>query len=54
VRVFAHDYPTDVVGVVLIDSMSPSSAKSSVSDTSAQSDAPSIVEWLFTLLTPAD
>jgi pimeloyl-ACP methyl ester carboxylesterase len=33
VRVFTNDYPTDVVGVVLIDSMSPSSARSSASDT---------------------
>jgi pimeloyl-ACP methyl ester carboxylesterase len=46
VRVFTHEYPSDVVGVVLIDSMSPSSAKSSDSGIPAQSDAPSIVDWL--------
>ena len=32
VRVFAHDYPGDVAGVVLIESMSPSAAKGSGSD----------------------
>ena len=48
-RVFTNQYPTDVVGVVLIDSMSPSSAKSSTSGTPAQSDAPSIIDWLLTL-----
>jgi pimeloyl-ACP methyl ester carboxylesterase len=49
VRVFTHEYPTDVVGVVLIDSMSPSTATSSASGIPAQSDAPSIVDWLLTL-----
>jgi pimeloyl-ACP methyl ester carboxylesterase len=49
VRVFAHQYSTDVVGVVLIDSMSPSSAKQSAPDSTEQSDAPSVVEWLLTL-----
>lgn len=33
VRVFVHDYPTDVAGVVLIDSMSPRQAKGSATDT---------------------
>ena len=32
VRVFAHEYPADVAGVVLIESMSPSAAKASTSD----------------------
>ena len=48
VRVFAHDYPADVVGVVLIDSMSPSSARASASDDAAHSDTP-VLEWLLTL-----
>jgi hypothetical protein len=38
VRVFAHDYPADVAGVVLIDSMSPSAAKPSNSDSTPESD----------------
>lgn len=33
VRVFVHDYPTEVSGVVLIDSMSPRQAKLSATDT---------------------
>ena len=49
VRVFAHEYPSDAVGVVLIDSMSPSSAKPSASVTADQSESPSVVDWLLTL-----
>ena len=49
VRVFAHDYPTDVAGVVLIDSMSPSAAKTSNSDATAESDSYSVADWAMTL-----
>jgi hypothetical protein len=37
VRVFAREYPTDVAGVVLIESMSPSAAKPS-SSTATESE----------------
>jgi hypothetical protein len=49
VRVFAREYAGDVVGVVLIDSMSPSSARRAASDTTAQADDPAVVDWLLTL-----
>jgi pimeloyl-ACP methyl ester carboxylesterase len=49
VRVFAHDYPTDVAGVLLIDSMSPSAAKPSNSDAAADSDSHSFTDWAMTL-----
>jgi pimeloyl-ACP methyl ester carboxylesterase len=51
-RVFAHDYAGEVAGVVLIESMSPSSAKPSASGTSEaspQDDGQSTVDWLLTL-----
>ena len=44
VRVFAHQYPADVVGVVLVDSMSPISAKAPDSGSTEQSDAPAFAE----------
>jgi len=49
VRVFAHEYPEDVAGVVLIESMSPSAAKASNSDRTAQSDSHSFDDWAVTL-----
>ena len=49
VRVFTHDYPADVAGVVLIDSMSPSGAKASNSDRTAESDSHSFADWALTL-----
>ena len=49
VRVFAHEYPAEVVGVVLIDSMSPSSASHPLQAPRPRSDCPSVVDWLLTL-----
>jgi pimeloyl-ACP methyl ester carboxylesterase len=49
VRVFTHKYPADVAGVVLIDSMSPSGAKASKSDGTAESDSHSFADWALTL-----
>src|SRR5437773_2225958 len=49
VRVFAHEYATEVAGVVLIDSMSPSAARPSASATSTDRDSHSIVDWALTL-----
>jgi pimeloyl-ACP methyl ester carboxylesterase len=51
VRVFAHKYPTEMVGVVLVDSMSPSSAGPSGSGHTEQSDASSVEGWLLALPT---
>jgi pimeloyl-ACP methyl ester carboxylesterase len=45
VRVFAHDYPADVAGVVLIDSMSPGDAGA----TPSQMTLPSGIGWVLTL-----
>lgn len=49
VRVFAHQYPADVAGVVLIDSMSPSVARASSSDATAESASHSFADWALTL-----
>ena len=49
VRVFTHDYPADVAGVVLIDSMSPSVARASSSDATAEPDSHSPADWAMTL-----
>ena len=49
VRVYAHDYPAEVAGVVLIDSMSASGARPSTSATSTETDSHSIVDWALTL-----
>jgi pimeloyl-ACP methyl ester carboxylesterase len=49
VRVFAHAYPADVAGVVLIDSMSPSGATPSASVTPAQTAPRSGGDRLLTL-----
>ena len=48
VRVFANKYAADVAGMVLIESMSPSSAKPSTSATPAETDH-SIADWAVTL-----
>jgi len=45
VRVFAHDYPADVAGVVLIDSMSPGGVRA----TPPQTTLPSALPWIITL-----
>jgi pimeloyl-ACP methyl ester carboxylesterase len=42
VRLYAHEYPTDVAGVVLIDSMSPSAAEAS-EETNQTSDGDGIL-----------
>lgn len=39
VRVFAHEYPAEVAGVVLIDSMSPGQANRPVADTEPQASS---------------
>jgi pimeloyl-ACP methyl ester carboxylesterase len=49
VRVFAHEYPADVAGVVLIESMSPSAAGASSSDWAAEPDSHSVADWALTL-----
>ncbi len=49
VRVFAHEYPADVAGVVLIESMSPSAAKASSADGTAESDSHSFADWALTV-----
>lgn len=49
VRVFVHDYPDDVAGVVLIDSMNPSVARASGSDATAESASHSFADWAMTL-----
>jgi pimeloyl-ACP methyl ester carboxylesterase len=49
VRVYAHDYPAEVAGLVLIDSMNPSGARPSTSATPTQTDSHSIVDWALTL-----
>jgi pimeloyl-ACP methyl ester carboxylesterase len=40
VRVFAHEYPSEVAGVVLIDSMYPGQAKRSAAEPNSQTAAP--------------
>jgi pimeloyl-ACP methyl ester carboxylesterase len=47
VRVFAHAYPAEVAGVVLIESMNPRTTKPL--SPSAPADAPSRGDWLLTL-----
>jgi pimeloyl-ACP methyl ester carboxylesterase len=49
VRLFAHRYAAEVAGVVLVESMSPSQAKPSVSATPAEEDAHSFADWALTL-----
>jgi pimeloyl-ACP methyl ester carboxylesterase len=49
VRVFAHAYADDVVGVVLIESMHPSQAKPSAPATPPQASAPASELWIATL-----
>jgi len=49
VRVFAHEYPMDVAGVVLIESMNPSGAQPSTSATPTRTDSHSIVDGALTL-----
>ena len=48
VRVFAHAYPDEVAGVVLIESMNPRAAKPSASSP-APVDEPSRGDWILTL-----
>ncbi len=49
VRVFEHEYPMDVAGVVLIESMNPSGAQPSTSATPTRTDSHSIVDGALTL-----
>jgi len=49
VRVFAHEYPADVAGVVLIESMGPSRAKASSTDGTAEPDPHTFADWALTL-----
>jgi pimeloyl-ACP methyl ester carboxylesterase len=49
VRVFAHEYAADTAGVVLIESMSPSAAKGSNSEGTAESKSHSFTDWALTL-----
>ena len=49
VRVFAHEYPADVAGVVLIESMGPSRAKASSTDATAEPDPHTLADWALTL-----
>lgn len=46
VRVFAHDYPADVAGVVLIDSMSPGQFRAAAVDTPARSGLDRLALWI--------
>ena len=48
VRVFAHDYPTEVAGVVLIDSMSPGQMDATAHRNKASDSLP--IEWSLTAL----
>jgi pimeloyl-ACP methyl ester carboxylesterase len=48
-RVFAHEYPADVAGVVLIDSMNPLSAAPSTATAAPPADETSQGDWLITL-----
>jgi pimeloyl-ACP methyl ester carboxylesterase len=48
-RVFAHEYPADVVGVVLIDSMNPQAGAPSTAPATPATDEPSSGDWLITL-----
>jgi pimeloyl-ACP methyl ester carboxylesterase len=49
-RVYAHEYPVGVAGIVLIDSMSPSQMKPSATATTTQAAAPSGVSVLPALV----
>jgi pimeloyl-ACP methyl ester carboxylesterase len=49
VRVFAHAYPAEVAGVVLIESMNPSAARPSAPVRAPRTDARSGVDWVLTL-----
>lgn len=49
IRVFAHAYPTDVAGVVLIESMHPRQARSTPSALPPQATAPASELSIFTL-----
>jgi pimeloyl-ACP methyl ester carboxylesterase len=48
VRVFAHEYPADVAGVVLIESMNPLSAQPSAPTAAPGTDRASRGDWLLT------
>jgi pimeloyl-ACP methyl ester carboxylesterase len=48
VRVFAHEYPADVAGVVLIESMNPLSAQPSAPTAAPGTDQASRGDWLLT------
>jgi pimeloyl-ACP methyl ester carboxylesterase len=49
VRVFAHEYAAEVVGVVLIDSMNPRAVDPSAAATPPASDSQSSGDWILTL-----
>lgn len=49
VRVFVHEYPPDVAGVVLIDSMNPRQAKPAAADTPLSATTPSTGFLILTL-----
>ncbi|MFN0072701.1 MAG: alpha/beta fold hydrolase [Chloroflexota bacterium] len=50
VRVFAHEYTSDVAGVVLIDSMNPKSAKPSAEGLATAAQGSDVnIDWLLTL-----
>jgi pimeloyl-ACP methyl ester carboxylesterase len=49
VRVFAQEYPAEVAGVVLIDSMNPSNVESSAATTPPPTDPQSSGDWILTL-----
>ena len=49
VRVFTHEYASEVAGVVLIESMSASGARPSTSATPTETDSHSIADWALTL-----
>jgi pimeloyl-ACP methyl ester carboxylesterase len=48
VRVFAHDYPAEVAGVVLIESMNPSAVEPSAAVAPPPTDLPSSDDWILT------
>jgi pimeloyl-ACP methyl ester carboxylesterase len=48
-RVFAHEYPAEVAGVVLIDSMNPRAAAPSTASAAPAADESSRGDWLITL-----
>src|SRR5207302_3509910 len=48
-RVFAHEYPAEVAGVVLIESMNPRAAAPSTASAAPATDGSSPGDWLLTL-----